>query len=176
MQGVEPPVGLGTEAGEAPQYLIDLLAPLTARMGAIEEMMARGGAPTLPAREPPVPPAVPVATPVGEHEAWMRLIERYQKLRVPEFQGGSDPMVTDKWKEDVGNILDLIGVDPVQRQRFTTFSLKGNASKWYRLHFSEERLTISRDEFISRFDLQLISSAAKAKEAELISLEQESYL
>ena len=101
----------------------------------------------------------------------MHLIERYQNLQAPEFAGGSDPLVADKWNEDMGNILSLMGVDQIQR--LATFSLKGDASKWYRAHFSEmERLTIGWEEFLGRFDLQYISSATKAgKEAELLSLE-----
>ena len=75
--------------------------------------------------------------PAIDQEAWLRLVERYQKFRAPKFQGGSDPLVADKWKEDVGNILCLMGVDPVQRQRLAAFSLKGDASKWYRSQFSE---------------------------------------
>ena len=67
-----------------------------------------------------------------------------------------------------------MGVDNIQRQKLAAFSLKGDASKWYRAQFSAmDRLTISWDEFVWRFDLQFISSAAKAgKEAELLRLEQ----
>ena len=95
-------------------------------------------------------------------------------MRAPEFQGGCDPLVADKWKEDVGSILDLMGIDPVQRQRLAAFSLRGDAGRWYRLQFTEEeRLTIAWDQFISRFDRQFISSAARTgKEPELLSLEQ----
>ena len=54
------------------------------------------------------------------------------------------------------------------------FSLKGNANKWYKAYFAEEeRLSVTWDEFIQRFDQQFISSAARAgKEAELLRLEQ----
>ena len=72
----------------------------------------------------------------------------------------------------MGNILSLMGVDQIQRQILAAFSFKGDASKRYRAQFSEmEHLTIGWDEFLWRFDLQYISSAAKAgKEAELLSL------
>ena len=63
----------------------------------------------------PPPPTVPVVMaprPDGQ-EQWMRLIERYQKLRAPEFQGGFEPLVANKWKEDVSTLLELIVVDPV---------------------------------------------------------------
>jgi len=54
----------------------------------------------------------------------------------------------------VGNILDLMGVDSIPKQRLAVFSLKGDASKWYRSQFSEEeRLTTTWAKFIQRFDL-----------------------
>ena len=90
-----------------------------------------------------------VITQAGERESWMWTIERFQKLRAPEFQGGSDPHVEDKWNEDVGNILDLRGVDPIPTQRLAAFNMKGYASKWYRSQFSEgKRLTPTWAEFI----------------------------
>ena len=118
-------------------------------MTAFEDFMASFTPPPPPAGPAVVQPEPTVAAaiyPVGavtavsplDHEAWVRLVERYQKLRVPEFQGGADPLVANKWKEDVGNILSLMGVDRVQRQRLVAFSLKGNANKWYKAQFTEE--------------------------------------
>ena len=62
----------------------------------------------------------------------------------------------------------------MQRHRLAAFSLKGDAGKWYKLQFSqEERLNLPWDKFVWRFDLQFISSAARAgKERELLTLEQ----
>jgi len=101
-------------------------------------------------------------------------MERFQKLRAPEFHGGSAPLVADKWKEDMDSALGYMGVDTVQRQRLAAFSLKGDASKWYRSHFSAaERLTTTWEDFLRSFDQQFISSAARAgMEAELLTLEQ----
>jgi len=72
----------------------------------------------------------------------------------------------------VGNILDLMGVDPIPKQKLAVFSMKGDARKWYRSEFSEkECLATTWAQFIRRFDL--ISSATRAgKEAELLALEQ----
>ena len=41
-------------------------------------------------------------------------------------------------EDDLGNILDLMGVDPIPKQRLATFSMKGDASKWYRSQFFKE--------------------------------------
>jgi hypothetical protein len=104
----------------------------------------------------------------------MRLVERFQKLKAPEFLGGFDPLVANRWKEDVSSLLELVGVDAVQRHRLASVCLKGDAGLWYRSHFTEEeRLTATWAEFVARFDSCFISSAARsAKEFELIRLEQ----
>ena len=123
---------------------------------------------------PPVFQPVPISVPVSDQEFWLRLIARFQKLRVPEFHGGSDPLVADKWKEDTDSALSYMGVDSIQRQRLAAYSLKGDAGIWYRSHFSAaERLTTSWEDFLQSFDSQFISSASRAgKEAELLALEQ----
>jgi len=64
-------------------------------MGAIEDVLAGGGQPTSPPPDPPVVPATSVVKSVREHESWMRVTERFQKLRA-QFQRGLDPLVADK--------------------------------------------------------------------------------
>ena len=94
------------EPQQAPQYLVDLMAPLIARMTAIEELVTTHIAPPTPPPPPPVaqqpgipavpvrerppevtPAAIPLAVPdrATEQEAWLRMVERYQKMRAPEF-------------------------------------------------------------------------------------------
>ena len=160
------------------QILMEVLTPFTARIEALEARLTPTPPPTptptvILAPPPPTVPVVMAPRPDGQ-EQWMRLIERYQKLRAPEFQGGFEPLVANKWKRDVCTLLELIGVEPVQRQRLASISLKGDARMWYDSHFSrEEKLTATWEEFERSFDAYFISSAAKAaKEAELIGLEQ----
>ena len=87
--------------------------------------------------------------PAEDQEFWLRLIVRFQKLRAPEFQGGSDPLAAAKWKEDMSSTLSYMGVGSVQRQRLAAYSLKGDAGMWYRSHFSApERLTMTWEDFL----------------------------
>ena len=147
---------------QVPQYVIDLYA----RLQAMEERFADSSG-SASHRQPEVQPGIQiepqpvihqVVQPVpivqtSEQESWLRLMERFQKLRAPEFHGGSDPLVADKWKEDIDSALSYMGVDSVQRQRLAAFSLKGDASKWYRSHFSAaERLMMTWEDFLRSFD------------------------
>jgi len=148
----------------------------------IEEHFAGTTRPPPPERAPDAQPEPAVLQPEdvipgvssADREAWLRIVERFMDLGAPEFPGSSDPLIADKWKEDVDVILSMMGVDGVQRQRLAAFRLRGDANMWYKAHFNEkERLTVTWDEFIRRFDQRFISSAAQAgKEAELFSLEQ----
>ena len=74
----------------------------------------------------------------------------------------------------MSNILDILNVDSVQKQRLASYSLKGDAGRWYRLQFTpEQRLTLTWEDFINFFDGQYISSAARTgKELELSRLTQ----
>ena len=117
------------------------MAPLIARMTAIEELVMTHIAPPPPVAQQQGIPVVPVRERSPEitlaavhlavpdrataQEAWLRMVERYQKMRAPEFQGSPDPLTAHKWKEDVGNILDIVSVDSVQKQRLASYSLKG---------------------------------------------------
>ena len=83
-------------------------------------------------------------------------------------------MRAHKWKEDVSNILDILSVDSIQKQRLASYSLKGDAGRWYQLQFTQEqRMTLTWEDFIYFFDGQYISSAARTgKELELSRLTQ----
>ena len=158
-----------------PTFLTQLLVPLTERLIALEQAVVGGGLPMPPLEVLEVAAVeTPAVTPTMEQGSWVDMIAKFQKLRAPEFDGEKGPLAADKWKEDITNVLELMDVESVQMQRLAAFTLKGDASKWYRSHFTkEERLTATWEEFLYRFDAQYISAAALAtKEAELISLEQ----
>ena len=119
-------------------------------MTVIEESLVRSTRPPSPEgpavaqSEPGVvhPDVVAPAVSSADREVWFRIIERYLELGAPKFSGSVDPLVADKWKEDVSKVLSLMGVDRVQKQRLAAFSLKGDASKWYKVYFSEGRASM----------------------------------
>ena len=157
----EPAEEASAWADQVTQFVGGLLAPLDARVTMIEEHFAGTTRPPPPERAPDAQPepaglqpedVSPVVSPV-DREAWLRIVERFMDLGAPEFPGSSDPLIADKWKEDVDVILSMMGVDEVQRQRLAAFRLRGDANIWYKAHFNEkERLTVTWDEFIRRFD------------------------
>ncbi|XP_020250680.1 uncharacterized protein LOC109828054 [Asparagus officinalis] len=95
-------------------------------------------------------------------------------MRAPEFHGLSDSLAAHKWKEDVGNILEILNVTLVQKQTLSSYSLKGDTGRWYRLQFTpEQRMTLTWEDFVYVFDEQYISFATRAgKELELSRLTQ----
>ena len=143
-----------------PQYVFDLLA----RIQAMEERFAASPIPA-PQPQPVVQPVVAAVVPPGGQpavdpqlqlaapEQWLRLIERFQKMRAPEFQGGSDAQAAVRWREDISSVLSFMGVDSVHKQRLAAYTLKGDAGMWYRSRFTEEeRLTTDWDYFVYCFE------------------------
>ena len=129
------------ELQQALQYLMDLIVPLAARLTAIVEQLADQVWQDTPIRqETPIQeeilegtlvdlPLPSVYDGVAEQEAWLRLVERYQKLKASEFYGSSDSIAAHKQKEDVSNILDMLNVNTVQKQRLAAFNLKGDVGE-----------------------------------------------
>ena len=103
----------------------------------------------------------------------MWIIDRFQKFASTRVSRRIRPIIEVKWKKNVGNILDLMGVDPIPKQRLAAFNMKDDASKWYKSQFSkEDPLTTTCLEFIGKFGLHFISSSVRAgKGAHLFVLE-----
>ena len=93
----DPTVDQEAGLGQIPQLIAAAFAPFAARM----EAFLAGGRVTPPPQTPdtaPGPGATVMAPPAGagaamaaeiaaEHKVRLRLVERFQKLRAPEFQG-----------------------------------------------------------------------------------------
>jgi len=82
------------------QILAVVLTPFTARIEALEARLTPTPPPTptptvILAPPPPTVPVVMAPGPDGQ-EQWMRMIERYQKIRALEFHGGFEPLVANK--------------------------------------------------------------------------------
>ena len=81
---------------------MDLIAPLATRLAAIEEQLEDQTRhetliqEELQERTPVVSPPPPVDDGVAEQEAWLRLVERYQKLKASEFHGSTDSIAAHK--------------------------------------------------------------------------------
>ena len=143
----------GSVGEQIRQVMTEMLTPFATRIGAMEGAITRLTATPSTTPTPPEIPAAPfqyvpvVTAPTGVttpgtdgQEQWLRVIERYQKLRAPDFQGGFDQLATNKWKEDVSSLLELIGADPVQSHRLATISLKDDARMWYKAQFTKEEM------------------------------------
>lgn len=57
----------------------------------------------------------------GAQAEWMNLLEKFIKLKPPMFEGSTDPLVVDKWKEDIYKIFVAMRCTQVQRQQLAVF-------------------------------------------------------
>ncbi|XP_026410650.1 uncharacterized protein LOC113305873 [Papaver somniferum] len=110
----------------------------------------------------------------GAQAAWMNLLEKFVRLKPPIFEGSTDPLVVDKWKEDIEKIFVAMRCIPVQRQQLAVFQLSGEARNWWKnasIGLDEKTLTYAA--FYERFDTRYFPAVVRHKKIkEFVYLEQ----
>ncbi|KAI3984779.1 hypothetical protein MKX01_039396 [Papaver californicum] len=95
------------------------------------------------------------APPVARDQAtWLNLLEKFVRLKPPQFEGSTDPLVVDKWKEDIDKIFVATRCTPVQRQKLVWWK---NAS----IRLDENTLTYAQ--FCERFDARYFPATVRHK-------------
>ncbi|KAI3951868.1 hypothetical protein MKW98_009220 [Papaver atlanticum] len=99
---------------------------------------------------------------------------KFVRLKPPSFEGSTDPLVVDKWKEDIEKIFVAMRCTPVQRQQLAVFQLSGEARNWWKnasIGLDENTLTYAA--FCDRFDTRYIPAIVRHKNIkEFVDLEQ----
>ncbi|GMN25474.1 hypothetical protein TIFTF001_040715 [Ficus carica] len=60
------------------------------------------------------------------------LYERFRRMKAPEFEGTTDPIVADNWLIDIQVILDFMGLTEHEKVLCASFALKKDARHWWR--------------------------------------------
>ncbi|KAI3845801.1 hypothetical protein MKW92_051214 [Papaver armeniacum] len=126
---------------------------------------------------PPPPPGVNanVYPPGGGEQAvWLNLLEKFVRLKPPQFEGSSDPLVVDKWKEDIDKIFVAMRCTPFQRQQLVVFQLSGEARKWWiNSTMGLDLNTLTYAQFCERFNARYFPATVRNKKIkEFADLEQ----
>ncbi|KAI3907772.1 hypothetical protein MKW98_008449 [Papaver atlanticum] len=110
----------------------------------------------------------------GEKAAWLNLLEKFVRLKPPQFEGSSDPLVVDKWKEDIDKIFMSMRCTPVQRQQLVVFQLSGEERKWWmNSAMGLDQNTLTCAQFCERFDARYFQVTVRHKKIkEFADLEQ----
>ena len=157
------------EMEAAPAWFTAFMNPLMARVEQLEAAQAAnvvqnvGVEPVIPAPPPPQPDMV---APVVAHTTqgdWLKLLNQYEKSKPKIFNGETDGITAQTWKDDMRRLLIALDANEVQKQRLVGFSLKGDAGRWYdNLWTPEQKLTATWEQFEAEFDRQYISDAVKS--------------
>ncbi|GMN25138.1 hypothetical protein TIFTF001_047703 [Ficus carica] len=59
------------------------------------------------------------------------LYERFRRMKAPEFEGTTDPIVADNWLIDIQVILDFMGLTEQEKVLCAYFALKNDARHWW---------------------------------------------
>ena len=99
----------------------------------------------MPPQDDPIPPAVPQVLEVPQRVPLVRggmqvnpplvredqLYERFRRMKAPEFEGTTDPIVADNWLIDIQVILDFMGLTEQEKVLCASFALKKDARHWW---------------------------------------------
>ncbi|KAI3856614.1 hypothetical protein MKW98_002923 [Papaver atlanticum] len=158
----------GNENGEAPNF-VEMMRLMTEEM---TNQTANHNAP------PPPPPVGNVDGHIpqgdGAQDAWLNLLEKFVRLKPPSFEGSTNSLVVDKWKEDIKKIFIAMRCTPVQRQQLAVFQLSGEARNWWKnasIGLDENTLTYAA--FCERFYTRYFPAIVRHKKIkEFVDLEQ----
>ncbi|KAI3891534.1 hypothetical protein MKW92_000244 [Papaver armeniacum] len=109
----------------------------------------------------------------GEQAAWLNLLDKFVRLKPPQFEGSYDPLVVDKWKEDIDKIFVAMRCTPIQRQ-LVVFQLSGESRKWWmNSAMGLDQNTLTYAQFCDRFDARYFPATVRNKKIkEFADLEQ----
>ncbi|GMN22523.1 hypothetical protein TIFTF001_047446 [Ficus carica] len=139
----------------------------------------------IPPQNNPVPPVVPQVPEVHQEiplePAGLQrnppliredlLYERFRRMKAPEFEGTTDPLVADNWLIDIQVILDFMRLTEHEKVLCASFALKKDARHWWKtvqmrrnvanmdwqdfvaefstMYYNGEILAVQQDEFTS---------------------------
>ncbi|GMN62992.1 hypothetical protein TIFTF001_032059 [Ficus carica] len=80
------------------------------------------------------------------------LYERFRRMKVPEFEGLTDPIEADNWLMDIQVILDFMGLTEQERVLCASFALKKDARHWWiTVQMHRNVAAMSWQEFVVEF-------------------------
>ncbi|GMN34006.1 hypothetical protein TIFTF001_046764 [Ficus carica] len=112
--------------------------------------------PPVPDVQPEVQPEVPIA-PVGVQGNLPPvredlLYERFRRMKVPEFEGPTDPIAADNWLIDIQVVLDFMRLTEQEKVLCASFALKKDARHWWMtVQMRRDVTTMSWQDFMSEF-------------------------
>ncbi|KAI3989582.1 hypothetical protein MKX01_036191 [Papaver californicum] len=93
----------------------------------------------------------------------LNLLEKFIRLKPPTFEGSTDPLVVDKWKEDMDKVFVAMRYTQVQRQQLVVFQLSGKARKWKNKSIELDLDTVTYIQFCECLDTRYFPTTIRTK-------------
>ena len=165
------PVGQPQAQPELTNLLAALQQRLEAQEGVIQELrndlQQRRAAPNVAAQGiPPPPPAAqpmpqPAANLIIAEPVRADLYEKFRRMRAPEFEGSSDPLVADEWLSGLQVIFDFMNLMDQEKVRCASFVLKKDARYWWETVTMRRNVnTMTWGEFVAEFNAKFFNMRA----------------
>ncbi|GMN23223.1 hypothetical protein TIFTF001_043654 [Ficus carica] len=138
--------------------------------------------PPVPEVQPEVQPEVPIA-PVGVqiNPSLVRedlLYERFRRMKAPEFEGPTDPIVADNWLIDIQVILDFMRLTEQEKVLCASLALKKDARHWWMTVQMRRDVTLMNwQDFVTEFRTMYYNQEVlAAQQDEFMNLKQGSMI
>ena len=80
------------------------------------------------------PPAPPQNVPqMGQVVVADDLFERFRRMRAPDFEGSTDPLVADEWMSEMKKIFNFMNISEIEKVICASFVLKKDARYWWQI-------------------------------------------
>ncbi len=107
-----------------------------------------------------LPPA-PIAPIVVERQnlqavddgRWVSILERFRRMKAPEFNGSTDPIEADNWLIDVQVILNLMKLNDQEKVMCASYMLKKEARRWWQtVELKRDASLMTWQDFVEEFN------------------------
>ena len=116
----------------------------------------------------------PVVNPVAAAHPREDLYEKFRRMRAPEFEGSSDPLVADEWLSSLQVILDFMNLTDQEKVRCASFVLKKDARYWWETVALRRNVDgMSWNDFVVEFNTKFFNMRAmNAQQRDFNNLKQ----
>ncbi|GMN66838.1 hypothetical protein TIFTF001_035910 [Ficus carica] len=105
--------------------------------------------PEVPPKVPRAPAGVQINPPLVREDL---LYERFRRMKVPEFEGHTDPIAVDNWLIDIQVIMDFMRLTEQEKVLCASFALKKDARHWWMtVQMRRDVTTMSWQDFVTEF-------------------------
>ena len=111
---------------------------------------------------------------MGQVNVAVDLFERFRRMRAPEFEGSTDPLVADEWISEIKTIFNFMNITEQEKVICASFVMKKDARYWWETVATRRDVrTMTWDDFLEEFTKKYFNMRAmNVQQKEFAELKQ----